>query len=122
MTLLDQVSKYLAIRTTPTVCNSQSAFSLPISNVYVTVGVLLIVAYVTFKNRKTGYNFALALILGGGLSNLLDRIFRGCVLDFIDLKFWPSFNLADAAITIGALLILLKMIRVSFRKSNDSDA
>ncbi len=56
---------------------------------------------------------ALALVLGGALGNLIDRIFRGDglldggVVDFIDLSFFPAFNVADSAITIGAGLALL---------------
>jgi signal peptidase II len=56
----------------------------------------------------------LALILGGAFGNLIDRAFVGHVLDFVDvywgnLHFW-AFNVADAAITIGAILVLLDMI------------
>jgi signal peptidase II len=46
------------------------------------------------------------LIISGGLSNIADRIMSGCVIDFIDLKFWPVFNLADIYITIGGIIIL----------------
>ena len=55
---------------------------------------------------------ALALILGGALGNLLDRIVYGYVVDFLDFHWqashFPAFNLADAAITCGALLMLLE--------------
>lgn len=56
--------------------------------------------------------FALALIMGGALGNFADRIFRGdgfldgAVVDFVDLSFWPTFNLADSAISIGVVLML----------------
>jgi signal peptidase II len=53
---------------------------------------------------------AMGLLLGGALGNLTDRIIRhhhGSVIDFIDLQWWPVFNLADASITIGALLLVL---------------
>ena len=59
----------------------------------------------------------LGLIVGGGVGNLIDRVvnepgvFRGEVIDFIDASFWPTFNLADSAIVVGALLMLLKEIR-----------
>jgi signal peptidase II len=43
------------------------------------------------------------LIVTGLLSNLIDRIFRGYVVDFIDFKFWPVFNVADSLITIGVV-------------------
>jgi signal peptidase II len=58
----------------------------------------------------------LGLILGGALGNLTDRIFRGPgvsgrVVDFIDFHVWPVFNLADSAIVVGALIILLAGFR-----------
>lgn len=52
----------------------------------------------------------LGLILGGGVGNLCDRLFRGFdgrVVDFVDLSVWPVFNLADAAITVGVVLVLI---------------
>ena len=57
----------------------------------------------------------LALILGGALGNLFDRVFRGAVTDFLELYAgdfrWPAFNVADAAITAGALLVMWDMWR-----------
>lgn len=54
---------------------------------------------------------ALALILGGAAGNLIDRVLYGHVIDFIDLYYrdwhWPTFNIADSAITIGAALLLV---------------
>jgi len=55
---------------------------------------------------------ALGLVLGGAFGNVIDRIFRspgflkGAVVDFVDVGFWPVFNLADSAITCGCLLLL----------------
>ncbi len=46
------------------------------------------------------------LLLGGSLSHLLEHTSRGCITDYICLRFWPAFNLADAAITLGALGLL----------------
>ena len=56
------------------------------------------------------YIIAFSLILGGAIGNLIDRIMLGYVVDFIDLRVWPVFNIADSAITIGAAVILLKCI------------
>ncbi len=56
------------------------------------------------------YIIAFSLILGGAIGNLIDRISLGYVIDFIDLRIWPVFNIADSAITIGAAIILLKCI------------
>jgi len=49
---------------------------------------------------------ALGLLIGGSLSNLVDRIRLGHVTDFIDFKYWPAFNLADSFICIGVLILL----------------
>lgn len=53
----------------------------------------------------------LGLITGGALSNFYDRIFRGFVVDFIDFRIWPVFNIADASITIGILLVILFVMK-----------
>lgn len=64
--------------------------------------------------------FALALILGGALGNLIDRVVLGAVVDFVDLHVagyhWPAFNVADSSITCGAGLLILG----SFRKDQGS--
>ncbi|MDP4007787.1 MAG: signal peptidase II [Candidatus Peregrinibacteria bacterium] len=57
----------------------------------------------TDTRRKTAV-IALAMIFGGGLGNLMDRINMGYVVDFINIGFWPVFNVADSFVTIGALL------------------
>ena len=58
---------------------------------------------------------ALALILGGAIGNVIDRIWLGYVVDFIDVYYehmhWPAFNIADSAITIGVVLIIIDSIR-----------
>jgi signal peptidase II len=52
-----------------------------------------------------------ALLLGGALGNLADRVREGAVIDFIDLPLWPTFNLADVAITVGVILLLFDVDR-----------
>ena len=56
----------------------------------------------------------LALILGGALGNVIDRLRIGAVVDFLDLHYggyhWPAFNVADMAISAGAIIILLSLI------------
>ena len=61
-------------------------------------------------------SFAFALIFGGGLGNLIDRIFLGYVIDFIDFGFWPAFNIADSAISIAIVLILYHEIKPTILK------
>lgn len=54
---------------------------------------------------------AVGLILGGALGNLFDRLIGGSVVDMIHLTWWPSFNLADAAICVGALGVVVSSLR-----------
>jgi signal peptidase II len=62
---------------------------------------------------RTAIAVALGLVLGGALGNLADRLFRspgfgrGSVVDFVDLRWWPVFNVADAAITCGCVVLVL---------------
>jgi signal peptidase II len=53
---------------------------------------------------------ALGLVIGGSMSNLLDRVRLGYVTDFLDLRWWPSFNLADSFIVIGVLVLLATLV------------
>ena len=63
-------------------------------------------------SRLSGlYSLALSLILAGALGNLADRLRYGCVIDFIDLRVWPVFNVADCAITAGAILLGITILR-----------
>jgi len=63
----------------------------------------------------------LALVVGGAVGNIVDRLFRGRalmrgrVIDFIDLQWWPVFNVADSAITIGGLVLVVMALRGSGR-------
>jgi signal peptidase II len=61
--------------------------------------------------------FALSLILGGAVGNLIDRVLLGAVVDFLDVHavgyHWPAFNLADSAITLGAALLIWDSLRRS---------
>jgi signal peptidase II len=66
----------------------------------------------------------LALLAGGAAGNLLDRVIRGAVTDFVELHagsfYWPAFNLADSAITVGAALLVIEMFRPPRRARDDS--
>ena len=58
------------------------------------------------------YEAALALVLGGAIGNLIDRLFRGTVTDFIDPTHYPSFNVADSSIVVGVFaLAVLSLVR-----------
>ncbi len=73
---------------------------------------VLIVYFFTKKNQifLVEEKTALALILGGAIGNLIDRIRLGYVVDFIDLRVWPVFNIADSFITIGAVVLGVSII------------
>lgn len=52
---------------------------------------------------------AIAVIIGGSMGNLIDRLFRGYVIDFIDVRFFSIFNIADIMINVGIFLLILKV-------------
>jgi len=58
------------------------------------------------------YILGFSLILGGAIGNLIDRISFGHVIDFIDFRVWPVFNIADSAITIGAVIVAIKCFKL----------
>ena len=64
------------------------------------------------ERRQRWAASALVLILGGAIGNLIDRVRLGYVVDFIEIYYrhwsWPAFNVADAAITVGALMLILR--------------
>ena len=62
------------------------------------------------------YIVAFSLILGGAIGNLIDRIAYGYVIDFIDFRIWPVFNIADSAISIGAVIVAFKCFQLSGKK------
>lgn len=77
------------------------------------VALVVLIAVRTSSGARWPVAVALGLVLGGAFGNLADRVFRspgllrGAVVDFIDLGFWPVFNLADSAITCGCALLLV---------------
>ena len=81
--------------------------------VFIIIGICAVVLlvfniyyYQKMEELNRLYMVAFSLIFGGAIGNLIDRIFIGHVIDFIDVRIWPVFNIADSAITIGALMIL----------------
>ncbi|MFM7963783.1 MAG: signal peptidase II [Actinomycetota bacterium] len=80
--------------------------------------VIIIVIVLWMRRSATGVSaVAAGLIVGGALGNLVDRLFRndawlrGAVVDFVDLQWFPIFNVADSCITIGAALMVLAPLR-----------
>ena len=67
---------------------------------------LIIIGFVIYYYSKyKNLQFSFSLILAGAISNLIDRIFRGYIVDFINVGIWPVFNLADSFNFIGVILI-----------------
>jgi len=81
----------------------------------IVIAAAIVVAAPRVHDRLNGA--ALGLVLGGALGNLGDRLFRppgpfrGRVVDFIDLRVWPTFNVADVAVVVGAVLLALASLR-----------
>ncbi len=75
----------------------------------VIVGVLVV--YLYLPRERTLMRLAYGLVVGGALGNLIDRVRLGRVIDFLDFRVWPIFNLADSAIVIGALLLIIDLWR-----------
>jgi signal peptidase II len=77
----------------------------------------MMILYYLSRNRATGTLLvsALSLIVGGAAGNLIDRVMLGSVIDFLDLYVgswhWPAFNVADSAISIGAVLLVIELFR-----------
>ncbi|MEA3492819.1 MAG: signal peptidase II [Candidatus Margulisiibacteriota bacterium] len=97
--------------------NTGAAFSLfsGFSNYLIIISVVVVAAVIYFHYRvpitdrlaQTG----LAFILGGSIGNLVDRVFRSYVIDYIDITVWPVFNFADIMINLGVFLIIIRMFK-----------
>lgn len=108
--------------------NDGAAFSILVGKriFLILIAVLVIVMLIRYIKKNNIQNklelVSISLIIGGSLGNLMDRVIRGYVIDFLDFKIFnynfPIFNLADTFIVIGVFLLLLKEIR----KENNIDS
>jgi len=95
--------------------NTGAAFSLFVgfSSYLIVIGIAVVIAVIFFHHKLSKKNYwmqvSLAFVLGGSLGNLLDRIFRSYVIDYVDITVWPVFNFADIMINIGVIMIAMKM-------------
>ena len=80
------------------------------------LGVLLF--YRSLPLERVFMRYGLALVVGGALGNLVDRLRFGKVVDFLDFRVWPVFNLADSAIVIGVCLLTLDFLKDSVKKQD----
>ncbi len=97
--------------------NSGTAFSLLHGAgdwlVPLVVVILLGVGWLAWRTSRTLLAVAYGLVLGGALGNLADRLLRGHhgdVVDFVTLSHWPTFNLADASLTVGVVLLIVAVL------------
>lgn len=131
--LLDQITKYLIINKSfnilPNILklsyleNTGIAFSMNLNNILtIIISILLIIFFLIILNKN--YNkksiiekISLIFIITGATSNLLDRIFRKYVIDFIEIKLFdfPSFNLADIYIVIGVLVFIILINKMNIK-------
>jgi signal peptidase II len=140
--ILDRVSKYLVIaKMSPGesfpvadgifhitfVHNTGGAFGIMREHPYVFVASAVIftvfaVLYVNFRwnSMVLRDKVALCLIVGGTLGNLSDRLKLGYVIDFLDFRVWPVFNLADSCITIGAAILVFSVLFLSGEKEKNA--
>ena len=79
----------------------------------VTIIVFIVYIIKNLRQKDAKLNIAISLVLGGGIGNLIDRIFRGYVIDYIDINnlfSFPVFNLADICIVLGIVIIVIDML------------
>lgn len=140
--VLDQATKLLAVTTLDgpvdswlplvewrLVRNPDAALGIPgFTGMFLIVTVVVVVLIARALPRADRLSMALAygLVVGGALGNAGDRVFRGFpqgkVVDFIDIGFWPTFNLADTGIVTGAVLIVVLLLRAEREMRHDQQA
>lgn len=95
------------------IANSGSAFGLfkgyNLFFMLFSIAVIGIAIYSTkrISGDEKALQLAVGLLLGGTIGNLMDRIFHGSVIDFLDFRIWPVFNVADSAVTISAIFLII---------------
>lgn len=129
---MDQFTKLLVLRHLPLggswpvfrwfslthVQNTGAAFGtlMGANRLFIGVSLAIIVVFTVWARRLKAegggwIRWGVACVMGGACGNLIDRFWHGRVIDFLDFKVWPVFNVADSAITIGAALLLLGLWR-----------
>jgi len=134
--ILDQLSKYIVRQKIPHgesipiinnifhlthISNQGAAFGIFKNQTYFFIiaaiaAIVFILINLRYK-RGLGVKIGLSLILAGAIGNLIDRVRLGAVIDFLDFRIWPVFNVADSAITIGAILLAYTIL---FKKAKNS--
>jgi len=87
---------------------------------FIVISLIIILAIVFFARKKIIKSLkekvCLGLVLGGALGNLVDRLRFGFVIDFLDFRIWPVFNLADSGVCIGGILMVFFLLKKRTRK------
>jgi len=112
--VVDQLIKFIIVRFWPLLVslNAGIAFGLAAPAWLVALMFFILLTLTGYMwlswnvEHRKGAIMPLALLLGGAFSNIVDRLTRGAVVDYLDLKVWPSFNLADAALVLGAIWLV----------------
>jgi len=71
---------------------------------------ILLYFYNKEKNKVFSLNISITMLISGAVGNLIDRIYYGFIVDYIDFTFWPAFNLADSLIVIGSITLAVYLI------------
>ncbi len=112
----DQLAKALIrLRGGFYLCNPHIAFGLKIPEItfwILWLGIFLLFFYLICKERVIYNTFCLVLIFAGAFSNLLDRLWHGCIVDFINLGWGPIFNPADFFITLGTIMLITGHLKI----------
>ena len=91
----------------------------------VLVSTVIVVWLRRIERKHWWLGFALSMILGGALGNLYDRVVQGYVIDFISLHYqsyyFPAFNLADSAITLGAVVLIIDMLFLEAKRTSSKE-
>jgi signal peptidase II len=86
------------------------------------LAVVVVLALAIYFRRliaeSSWFAVALGLLFGGALGNILDRVQHGFVIDFIDFPYWPTFNLADSAITTGVIILGIFLLKRDQRRES----
>ena len=108
--------------------NSGTIFGLfPSATVILTVVSFLAIGFLIyfFRSQRSPtlvMRIAIGILLGGAVGNLIDRLFKGEVTDFVDVGRWPIFNIADASITVGIFLLIVVTSLVPNKDEAEGDS
>lgn len=131
--IVDQLSKILIINKNISIIpnflnftyteNLGGAFGLGKQQIIFLLSLVLTIGIIIYliRNRSKIINYIpFILIISGSIGNLIDRVFRGYVIDFIDVNIFnfPNFNIADICIVIGIIWLIINIITKGFKKVN----